>query len=312
MVLATLEGDAVTAQLSPLPPAQPTTPTIGPGGVAFVVLDVALPANVRPPRQLVHDLTLSLQPDVPEIPHVVRIGRIDVAREEPVIVDAPLAGDRWMDVQGCCERKTAHRGAANLVDGELQLAQRFAIDFVQLDAEGRLFDGPPDQLSSYPYYGDAVMAAAPGTVVAVQDGVPDNEPGTRPPVDVTQRTVPGNYVVVDIGGGRHAGYAHLQPSSLRVAVGDRVRRGQVIGLLGNSGNSDLPHLHFQVTDGPIFFGADGVAYEFRSFRSEGSVANPDEVISAEGTPAVIDPTLAGRHVRRLPLDLQLVDFGDPG
>ena len=57
-------------------------------------------------------------------------------------------------------------------------------------------------------------------------------------------------MTIDIGHGNYANYAHLQPGSLRVKVGDKVKRGQVLGLLGNSGNSTEPHLHFSIGDGP--------------------------------------------------------------
>lgn len=75
----------------------------------------------------------------------------------------------------------------------------------------------------------------------------------------------------------HAGeqvVAHLQPLSLRVAAGDRVKAGQVLGLVGNSGNSDLPHLHFHVVNGPSPLGAEGVPYVLRSFVNEGTVDSP--------------------------------------
>src|SRR3954471_18618605 len=89
-------------------------------------------------------------------------------------------------------------------------------------------------------------------------------------------TSAATYVVVDIGGGRFAFYAHLQPGSLKVHVGDRVRAGQVLGLVGNSGNTDFPHLHFHVMNGPSPLASDGLPFEFRSFTSPGSVANPDQ------------------------------------
>ena len=65
-------------------------------------------------------------------------------------------------------------------------------------------------------------------------------------VPITLETVGGNNVIMEIGDGLYAFYAHLQPGSLRVKVGDKVRRGQVLGLLGNSGNSSEPHLHFHI------------------------------------------------------------------
>ena len=85
-------------------------------------------------------------------------------------------------------------------------------------------------------------------------------------VPITLDTLGGNMVVVDIGNGRYATFAHLLPKSLRVSVGAKVRRGQVLGLLGNSGNSDAPHLHFHIADGPSPFGSEGVPYIFESMQ----------------------------------------------
>ena len=133
----------------------------------------------------------------------------------------------------------------------------------------------------------------------------DNSPvGTLPPFSL--ETVGGNFVVVDIGKGRFAFYAHLQPGSLTVEVGDRVKLGQVLGLLGNSGNSDFPHLHFHVMDSPSPLESDGLPYEFTSFMSEGTLANGGDVLT--GGVAVFDPTLSGPHSRQLPLELQVVGF----
>ncbi len=81
---------------------------------------------------------------------------------------------------------------------------------------------------------------------------------------ITLETVGGNYVALDLGGNRFAFYAHLQPGSIKAKVGDRVRKGQVLALLGNSGNSTEPHLHFQVTDGNSPLGSEGLPYVFDS------------------------------------------------
>ena len=84
-------------------------------------------------------------------------------------------------------------------------------------------------------------------------------------------------------------------------------RGQILGLLGNSGNSDFPHLHFHVMDTPSPLGSDGLPYEFRFFDSEGTLANGAEVLA--GGIATFDPTLSGPFSHQLPLDLQVISFG---
>ena len=77
--------------------------------------------------------------------------------------------------------------------------------------------------------------------------------------------------LLNIGGGVYAFYAHLQPGSLRVKPGDKVRRGQVVGLVGNSGNSTEPHLHFHVSDANSPLGCEGLPYGLNSFEVQGRI-----------------------------------------
>ena len=185
-------------------------------------------------------------------------------------------GSPW---NACCDGATPHRQAVNPINGAFYVAQRFAIDFARLTPDRRLVDGDPEALASWPSYGAEVVSAARGVVVGTRDGFADNSPvGSLPPISLDN--VGGNYVVIDIGGGRFAWYAHLQPGSLRVSVGDRVRRGQRLGLVGNSGNTDFPHLHFHVMDSPSPLASDGLPYVFDRFCSPGSIANVDELAAA--------------------------------
>jgi len=111
---------------------------------------------------------------------------------------------------------------------------------------------------------------ADGIVVVVKDGIPENVPGrTSRAVPITLETVGGNHVIIDIAGGRYAFYAHLKPGSVRVHPGEHVRRGQVIGRVGNSGNSTEPHLHFHLSDGPSPLGSEGLPYAYDSFEIVG-------------------------------------------
>jgi hypothetical protein len=299
--LVTMEGAGIVANAAGLSGGA----TLAAGATAYLFMHLPLAERARVPARLVHRFTVTLAPELPGVAQDFRSGPTRVSGAGPVVAGAPLVGARWVAVNGCCAEVTSHRGALLPINGGLHLSQRFAIDFVQLGADGRLFVGPPDALTSYRYYGTPVLSVAPGVVVRVRDGLPDNVPGTLPP-DVGADTAGGNHVVVDLGGGRFAFYAHLKPGSLRVEAGDRVGRGRVLGLLGNSGNSTAPHLHFHVMDTPSPLGSDGLPYVFRAFRSEGTVSNGEEVLA--GAPAAFDGALRGTFADRLPLDVQSVDF----
>ena len=89
-------------------------------------------------------------------------------------------------------------------------------------------------------------------------------------VPITLETVGGNHVILELAPGVYAFYAHLQPGSIRVKLGDTVNRGDPVGLLGNSGNSTAPHLHFHLTDGNSLLGAEGIPFEFDRFELLGT------------------------------------------
>jgi murein DD-endopeptidase MepM/ murein hydrolase activator NlpD len=126
-------------------------------------------------------------------------------------------------------------------------SQRRAADLVVVDDAGATHKGDGRDNRDYFAYGKEVIAVADGVVVTAVDGVPDNQPG-----EMNTMFVPGNLIVIEHAGGVWSAYAHLVPGSLAVKVGAKVRRGQLLGRCGNSGNSSEPHLHFQVEDGPRF------------------------------------------------------------
>ncbi len=134
-------------------------------------------------------------------------------------------------------------------------SQRRAVDLVRIDAEGRSCTG--ERLEDCYAYGEPVLAVGDGTVVTAIDGVPDSVLGVLNPYSAI-----GNAVFVQHPSGLYSVYAHLQPGSVRVKPGKRVTSGQVLGLVGNSGNSSEPHLHFQMQDGPRFESSWGVEMVF--------------------------------------------------
>jgi murein DD-endopeptidase MepM/ murein hydrolase activator NlpD len=99
----------------------------------------------------------------------------------------------------------------------------------------------------------------------------------------------------------------MQPHSLRVGVGDQVKRGQEIGLLGDTGNTDAPHLHLHVIDGPGALSSNGLPFVIDSFGSEGTVTSSEQALT-DGKPVVIGPALAGTHRNQMPLDDMVISF----
>ncbi|MFD2118101.1 peptidoglycan DD-metalloendopeptidase family protein [Paenibacillus yanchengensis] len=127
-------------------------------------------------------------------------------------------------------------------------SQRYAYDLVKVK-EGYSYTGDVSLNESYYAFGDEIVAPADGTVVRVVDGIVDNVP-----VGVLNEKEPaGNVVVIEHMPGEYSYLAHLKQKSIVVKEGQQVKRGEIIGHLGNSGNSSEPHLHFHVADGHDLF-----------------------------------------------------------
>jgi hypothetical protein len=303
-VVQKLAGAALETQMAPYGQPQHSV-KLKPGQGAYVLMDVSLAQKTKVPAELTHRIALTMQPKQAAVATNYELAPIKVNRREAIVVAPPLRGPGWVVANGCCAEFNAHRGTVLPVNGAAHVAERFAIDFVQIDPMGRLFNGPLDQLTSYPYFGAEVLSATAGKVVGVLDNVPETTPGSFPPA-ITAEKAGGNHVVVAIGGGRYAFYAHLQPGSVRVKVGQKVKVGQTLGLLGNSGNSDAPHLHFHIMSTPHPLEANGLPYRFSNFTVEGTLTNTVGI--QEGEVAKVEATERGVRHAELPLTNQVIAF----
>ena len=118
------------------------------------------------------------------------------------------------------------------------------------------------------------------------------------PNGLTLQQYGGNHVVQDIGGGRYAFYAHLQTGNpLNLAVGQQLTRGQVVGKLGNSGNTDAPHLHLHVMDRPDPLAANGQPFAFDAFTLEGRVVSEESLQQGTAGPVPFRIDRAGAGPR---------------
>jgi len=151
-------------------------------------------------------------------------------------------------------------------------SETFATDFVKLGRDNSFFRGDGMALEEHYSWDQPIYATAGGKVAYVCFDMPDLLPGTMPDPrmfrDDIRRTV-GNAIAISHGNGEFSYYAHLQQASNQVNEGEVVRRGALIGRVGNSGQSQGPHLHFQMMDGPNPFFDQGLPMKFSHFSAGG-------------------------------------------
>ena len=252
------------------------------GETATVFLTVVLEPGARVPDRLIHHLftgDLSIEGATVST-HAVKL----------LTLSPPLEGTSWRAYSGAGDNNSHHRRQIFVLGGHAALPNRNAIDWKRT-VNGTSFSGPEGDVASYYSYGKPVLAVANGTVVRVKDGIPNNPPGHTgaESLKLSLETIAGNLVVLDLGQGQFAYYAHLQPGSLRVKAGQRVKRGQLLALVGNSGSSFEPHLHFEVTTSSTPMVGEGLPYLLDEYE------------------AVTDGVVQQRR-RELPIEGAIVNF----
>jgi hypothetical protein len=262
----TVEGEALKASFNAVGSAdrqKPQDPVLATGatGILFVFLNFG---SRTAPAELDNSLVVEPDGEAADV-QLIPLAALRVQKPSAApTVDAPLAGDRWLAANGP-SNTSLHRRAVIILDGKARSPERYAIDWVKLGDDGKTFSGDASQNSSYHAYGLPITAVADGRVVEVLDGLAENIPQqAKMAIELTPATMAGNNIVEDIGGGHYVGYAHFITGSTTVKQGDAIHRGQVIGKLGNSGNSTEPHLHIQICDGPSFLSCDGVPMQFKN------------------------------------------------
>jgi hypothetical protein len=261
---------------------------LGPGGSVVVFLWVALDGGAHVPNKLSHRVLTA--------DSAAQGAIIGTHHTELNLLGPPVKGANWLASDGPSnDQDNHHRRGILVLDGRALISRRYAIDWMQTD-KGTTFSGDARDKRSYHAYGRPVLAVADGTVVTAKDGLPDNVPGHNegfhPAVPITPDTVAGNTITLDLGRGQFAYYVHLQPGSLRVKAGERVRRGQILARIGNSGDSREPHLHFEVTTASRLAAGEGVPYLIDEYRVTAASDGATE-----------------RRTRELPLKDMRVDFG---
>ena len=297
------------------PPPAPRRNILHPGELGFLFVHVAVPAQAPLPSGLRHQVVIN--PTSINAPLTIAGGETAVVQSPPVVLGPPLRGSRYIAGDGCCDEPRHVQAVMPDGQGRWWNAQRFAIDWEQLDEQNRLWVGQPGReqaprVEDYVIYGKDLLAVADGTVVGLADQVLPDQPPGRLPRDLPREEADGNHVILDLGNGVYVLYAHLAPNSVTVTLNQRVSKGQVIGKVGNSGNTEAPHLHLQAMDRPSALDANGLPYVFESFRIVGfDPLGSDDFQAAEdnGTPVTIaEVSPYSEHARQLPLNVVVVGW----
>lgn len=305
-----LQGDALrTATFRLLSPD--ATATIPASATVEVILDVPVPMSAQrgaAPAAVRTDISYTLPGNAPFRTIIgattVHAPLVLVDTSPPTVVKAPLRGPGWLSFNGCCLPSAPHRNVMLPADdGTYRAFEMFAIDWVKVDS-GTVFRGSGAQLTDHYAYGSQVYAAAAGEVVDVRNDMPEapiSESLSGNPTVTAPRDYPGNHVTVRLAPDRYAMYAHLQTGSARVKVGDQVKEGDILGLLGNSGNASAPHLHFSIQNGPDPLASDSLPFVIDGYQLTGT--------------AVIDPVgltvnpVSSPQTKTYPVTNSVADFG---
>ena len=239
------------------------------GQSSVMFFDVTYDDISQVPKAIAHRITVTTPPTPVGTEHTTVGHSIPIGRDA-MVISPPFKGSGWVNGNGCCLEVGPHRFVTNPMNGTLDPSETFAIDWVQVDAHGLAYRTDGKKPEDWIGYGAEILAVAPGTVVEVVRDLPNVTPGKNPE-GLTIAQIAGNRVIIDMGSGCYAMYAHLAPGSVHLHVGDYVRQGQKLGLLGNTGNSSAPHLHFQVMDRPSSLDDTSLPFVFDHMNLEGRV-----------------------------------------
>ena len=263
-LLVSYGSQDVAARLAAISSSEIKDRIVAPGQRVIIYVEVPLPPGIST-DSLRHRIEYA-SPDSTKVDHVLT-GTVAVRTAPRLVLGPPLRGGPWAAIYRW-EWPRGHRRMFYALDGSARVPGRFAIDWVLLDAQGHQFRGDPDLVANSLGYGVDVLAVASGRVADVRDGVLESSRVSTNPAHPLEEAA-GNFVSLDLGDGRFAVYEHLRPNSIRVARGERVRRGQVLASLGFSGDSTGPHLHFHVADGASPLRSEGLPFVFERFTQLG-------------------------------------------
>lgn len=256
------------------------------GGQAVLFIMVSLGRKAVTPDSLTHRVTAECLRSTGEKAVLVGEGAlVSIVHGEPLVIGLPVRPGVWLAGNCSGDGPVGHRLSLQPWNGRLVFNERYAVDFMKFSQDYKLVQGDSSRNASWYSYGESAIAVADGVVSDCKDGIIENTPNKEYAVSNNMESAAGNYVILRLSRRLYAVYAHLKPGSLRVKLGDHVRRGQALGLVGNSGISDAPHLHFHLIDSNSVFGGEGLPFVFERFELLGPFEHLDDQLDKTWSPS---------------------------
>jgi murein DD-endopeptidase MepM/ murein hydrolase activator NlpD len=281
------------------------------GATAIVWVNLSFDKQEYVPQHLTHQVTFDTKSmfDGSSETLCYKGASVDVIQKQPLVISPPLRGGKWIAVGGY-NGAVGHRRTLFGVNNTCTSAQRYAIDWIRMDDANYTTRGERYDPASSSAYNQPIYAVSDGTIISAVDKFSDQVP--LKPAGTDRWSHPaGNCIVEDLGGGLYGMYAHLKPGTLKVKAGDTVKRGDILGYVGNTGNSTGPHLHFHVADSPRILGSSGVPYVFDNFTLVGEVPDLQQFLKNDDLArpqSIGDTPNKGPHQQQLPGEGHIVEF----
>lgn len=243
---------------------------------------------------------------------------VQIENKKPLSILPPMGKGIWWAYEGpdsLSAHRTSFQKVARVFDERNNgfllgyNNQRFATDWMMFGDENKLYRNDGRKNTDYYGFGQPVIAAAEGKVLRVKDAIPDNTPPGID-IDINLETGYGNCVVIDIGDSVIAYYAHLKVNSIKIREGDFVKKGDVIGAVGNSGISTAPHLQFELGKLSVPFGessfgikSQSISFVFDKYYHLGKALDSKDEIPV---PAVKMNNTEKQILNKLPVSWEII------
>jgi murein DD-endopeptidase MepM/ murein hydrolase activator NlpD len=184
--------------------------------------------------------------------------------DNQIIVGRPLSSGNWAAIYEPFW-ENGHRRVIYSNHGKHHIPGRYAIDLIKIKSNGKYANNDEDVVDNWFGYSAEVLCVADGVVSSIRNDFSENSTISGLP-EYSPEMATGNYISIKIGDNQFAFYEHLKPNSIKVTIGQKIKKGEVIAALGFTGQTTGPHLHFHIADSDDPLYAEGIPFVFDFFE----------------------------------------------